>query len=95
MDRSKNEAPIRLQATVKAGSCQQEFNSLNAEYATMKQGLANLGLSSKTVDKKSEGTITEGTCIHPLRRCSCIWPPRPTPGLGPFPCHEVLPRRWA
>lgn len=49
------------EATVKAGSCQQEFNSLNAEYATMKQGLANLGLTGKTVDeKKGAGTITEG-----------------------------------
>jgi len=49
------------EATVKAGSCQQQFNSLNAEYATMKQGLANLGLTGKTVDeKKNPGTITEG-----------------------------------
>jgi len=53
-----------LQATVKAGSCQQQFNSLNAEYATMKQGLANLGLTGKTVDeKKNPGTITEGSLL--------------------------------
>jgi hypothetical protein len=56
---------FNLQATVKAGSCQQEFNSLNAEYATMKQGLANLGLTGKTVDeKKGAGTITEGMTNH-------------------------------
>ena len=55
-----------LQATVKAGSCQQEFNSLNAEYATIKQGLANLGLKTAE-EKKGTGTINEGK--------SC-WPPK-------------------
>lgn len=45
---------VLLQITIKAGSCREQYKSLNAECATVKQGLANLGLNSQTVEQKSD-----------------------------------------
>ena len=47
-----------LQITVKAGSCREQYNSLNAECATVKQGLANLGLNSQTVEEKTDNSLS-------------------------------------
>lgn len=50
-----------LQITVKAGSCREQYNSLNAECATVKQGLANLGLNSQTVEEKTDSLSGDQT----------------------------------
>lgn len=63
-----------LQVTVKAGSCRQQYNSLNAECATMKQGLANLGLNSQTVEQKPDslsGSQVTGMASAPLMMLLC------------------------
>lgn len=50
-----------VQITVKAGSCREQYNSLNADCATMKQGLANLGLNSQTVVEENKDNSLSGS----------------------------------
>lgn len=55
---------IYVQITVKAGTCKQQFAALNADCATLKQGLANLGLKSQTVEPIDTSVSKEGQLLR-------------------------------